>query len=97
MEEYKWMVLPSVISITLGVVLFGIMYDHDSRMAPVVLESSLVFEILVFLALGTFVVFGVKGFFEKYSQKLANAVIFVSGVLLAAAIFLLSYQILFVP
>jgi hypothetical protein len=41
------------------------------------------------------VVFGIKGFFEMYSQKKSNIIIFVSGGLLVFVIFILCYQILF--
>ncbi|MFN4198125.1 MAG: hypothetical protein ACK4FS_03760 [Flavobacterium sp.] len=51
-------------------------------------------EILVFFAFSIFVVFGIKGFFEMYSQKFANTIIFTSGVILLLAIFIMSYQIL---
>ena len=53
------------------------------------------FQNLVFFVFSTFVVFGVKGFFEKYSQKVANVIIIVTGLLLILAIMFLSYQILF--
>jgi hypothetical protein len=53
------------------------------------------FENLVFFVFSTFVVFGVKGFFEKYSQKVANVIIIVTGFLLILAVIFLSYQILF--
>ncbi len=57
---------------------------------------NLFLEILVFLVFLTFVVFGIKGFFEKYSHKFANLIIFISGVLLAVLIFVLSYQVLLI-
>jgi hypothetical protein len=51
-------------------------------------------EILVFFAFSIFVVFGIKGFFEMYSQKFANTIIFASGIVLVIAIFIMSYQVL---
>lgn len=53
------------------------------------------FGSVVFFSFSTFVVFGIKGFFEKYSQKYSNIIMIVSGVLLALVIVCLSYQILF--
>jgi len=52
-------------------------------------------EVLVFFVFNTFVVFGVKGFFQMYSQKTANLIIFITGIMLTIAIFILTYQVLF--
>ncbi|ESU29610.1 hypothetical protein FLJC2902T_00810 [Flavobacterium limnosediminis JC2902] len=54
---------------------------------------NLFLEILVFFVFSTFVVFGIKGFFEKYSQKFANVILFITGLLLTAVIFILCYQV----
>lgn len=43
------------------------------------LGLNLFLEILIFFAFTTFVVFGIKGFFEMFSQKMSNSIIFVSG------------------
>lgn len=59
------------------------------------LGLNLFLEILIFFVFSTFVVFGIKGFFEMYSQKTSNVIIFISGVLLIFVIFILCYQILF--
>lgn len=59
------------------------------------LGLDLFLEILIFFVFSTFVVFGIKGFFEMYSQKTSNIIISISGVLLVFVIFILSYQILF--
>ncbi len=59
------------------------------------LGLNLFLEILIFFVFSTFVVFGIKGFFEMYSQKTSNIIISVSGVLLVFVIFILCYQILF--
>lgn len=59
------------------------------------LGLNLFLEILIFFVFSTFVVFGIKGFFEMYSQKTSNVIIFISGVLLLFVIFILCYQILF--
>lgn len=52
-------------------------------------------EVAVFFIFNTFVVFGVKGFFEMYSQKTANFIILITGIMLTIAIFILTYQVLF--
>ena len=59
------------------------------------LGLNLFLEILIFFVFSTFVVFGIKGFFEMYSQKTSNIIISISGALLVFVIFILSYQILF--
>lgn len=59
------------------------------------LGLNLFLEILIFFVFSTFVVFGIKGFFEMYSQKTSNIIISISGVLLVFVIFILCYQILF--
>jgi hypothetical protein len=60
-----------------------------------VLRIKFVLEILIFFVFSAFVVFGIKGFFEMYSQNQQNAIIFISGILLAFVIVILCYQILF--
>jgi hypothetical protein len=52
-------------------------------------------EILIYFIFSTFVVFGIKGFFEMYSQKVSNMIMIISGTLLVFVIVFLSYQILF--
>jgi len=52
-------------------------------------------EVVVLFVFNTFVVFGVKGFFQMYSHKTANFIIFITGIMLTIAIFILTYQILF--
>jgi hypothetical protein len=96
-NQIKWIILAFFISFVLV-----------SCFENTVLQSSVVFkaqntflglnlflEILVFFVFSTFVVFGIKGFFEMYSQKTSNVIIFISGVLLIFVIFILCYQILF--
>mgnify|MGYP001627145020 FL=1 len=94
--EMKWVVLALIITFFLvssidGLALIG---ESDFSVSQTFLGLNLFLEILVFFAFSTFVVFGIKGFFEMYSQKFANVVIFISGVFLAVVIFILSYQIL---
>lgn len=94
--ELKWILLALVITFFLvssidSVALIG---NTDVGVPQTFLGLNLFLEILVFFAFSTFVVFGIKGFFEMYSQRFANVVIFISGVFLAVVIFILSYQIL---
>ncbi|MBG6062162.1 ABC-type transport system involved in multi-copper enzyme maturation permease subunit [Flavobacterium sp. CG_9.1] len=97
MSQIKWIFLALLISFVLV-----------SCFESTVLQSSIVFkaqhtflglnlflEILIFFVFSTFVVFGIKGFFEMYSQKTSNIIISISGALLVFVIFILCYQILF--
>ncbi|MFA9189767.1 hypothetical protein AAGV28_00160 [Flavobacterium sp. FZUC8N2.13] len=59
------------------------------------LGLNLFLEILIFFAFSTFVVFGIKGFFEMFSQKIANCIIFVSGMCLLFVNLVLLSQIIF--
>ena len=92
-SEVKWIVLAMVLTVLVAELLFD---SYESAGVRELVNFSFV-EIIVFFALSTFVVFGIKGFFERYSQKFANVVIFTSGVILTVVIFVLSYQILFQP
>jgi hypothetical protein len=51
-------------------------------------------EILTYFTFSTFVVFGVKGFYEMYAHKVSNVIMIASGLILALIIFVLSCQIL---
>jgi hypothetical protein len=51
-------------------------------------------EILTYFTFSTFVVFGVKGFYEMYSQRVSNVIMISSGLFLVLIIFFLSCQIL---
>ena len=93
--EIKWMLLALVITLVLLFSINNNLLNGDFGFSvSTFLGLNLFLEILVFFAFSTFVVFGIKGFFEMYSQRFANVVIFISGVFLALVIFILSYQIL---
>lgn len=93
--EIKWMLLALVITLVLLFSINNNLLNGDFGFSvSTFLGLNLFLEILVFFAFSTFVVFGIKGFFEMYSQRFANVIIFVSGVFLAVVIFILSYQIL---
>ena len=94
--ELRWILLALVITFFLVSSIDSIaLIGYTAVGVPqTFLGLNLFLEILVFFAFSTFVVFGIKGFFEMYSQRFANVVIFISGVFLAVVIFILSYQIL---
>ncbi|GGD20202.1 hypothetical protein [Flavobacterium orientale] len=94
--EIKWLLLALVITCVLVISINSNVFANTSEIEVpnTFLGLNLFLEILVFYAFSTFVVFGIKGFFEMYSQKFANVIIFFSGIFLAVVIFILSYQIL---
>lgn len=97
MMQIKWLLLALIISLVLVSCFDGtVIKDSNVVIAQhTFLGLNLFLEILIFFVFSTFVVFGIKGFFEMYSQKTSNVITFVSGVFLAFVIFVLCYQILF--
>ncbi|RZJ64555.1 MAG: hypothetical protein EOO50_15240 [Flavobacterium sp.] len=97
LTELKWMSLSLVISLVLVDRLNnGFRLPISGGQATnTFLGLNLFLEILVFFVLSIFVVFGIKAFFERFSQKSANVILLLTGVSLAIAVFILSYQILF--
>jgi hypothetical protein len=95
-NESKWMLLALVITFFLVSSIYGsaILINSDFSVSNTFLGLNLFLEILVFFTFSTFVVFGIKGFFEMYSQRFTNVILLLSGVFLAAVVFILSYQIL---
>ncbi len=96
MTQIKWMLLALFISFVL-VLLFESTVVNGSivvKAQNTFLGLNLFLEILIFFTFSTFVVFGTKGFFELYSQKLSNSIVFISGVILIFVICILCYQIL---
>lgn len=96
-NQIKWIILAFFISFVLvscfeNTVLNG---SVVVKAPNTFLGLNLFLEILIFFVFSTFVVFGIKGFFEMYSQKTSNVIILVSGVLLLFVNFILCYQILF--
>ena len=96
-NQIKWIILAFFISFVLVSC-----FENTVLQSSVVVKAqhtflglNLFLEILIFFVFSTFVVFGIKGFFEMYSQKTSNIIIFISGVLLLFVIFILCYQILF--
>ena len=97
MGQIKWIVLALLISFVLVSVFESAAFQSGIELNAqnTFLGLNLFLEILIFFVFSTFVVFGIKGFFEMYSQKTANSITFISGVLLLFVIFILFYQILF--
>ena len=96
MTQIKWMLLALFISFVL--VLF---FESTVTSGSIILKAqntflglNLFLEILIFFAFSTFVVFGTKGFFELYSQKISNYIIVTSGIILTFIICILCYQII---
>jgi hypothetical protein len=97
MSQIKWLVFALLISLVLVTSLEGAVLQNSclNSTQNTFLGLNLFLEILIFFVFSAFVVFGIKGFFEMYSQKTANVIIFISGILLAFVILILCYQIMF--
>ena len=96
-NQIKWIILALFISFVLVSCFENTVFSSSVIVkAPnTFLGLNLFLEILIFFVFSTFVVFGIKGFFEMYSQKTSNVIILISGVLLLFVNFILCYQILF--
>jgi hypothetical protein len=96
MTQIKWIFFALFITFVLVTYFEGTISNDSIKLKTqnTFLGLNLFLEILIFFAFSTFVVFGTKGFFELYSQRLSNAIIFISGVVLIFVICILCYQIL---
>jgi hypothetical protein len=97
MTQIKWLLFALIISLVLVSGFDGTVLKSSSELIAqhTFLGLNLFLEILIFFVFSTFVVFGIKGFFEMYSQKIANIILSFSGVLLLFVILILCYQIFF--
>jgi hypothetical protein len=97
MTQIKWLFLALTMSFVLVCGVESVVLQNNAvfKAHNTFLGLNLFLEILIFFVFNTFVVFGIKGFFEMYSQKTSNIIISISGVLLIFVIFILCYQILF--
>lgn len=97
LTQIKWLLLALVISFVLIWYFDGIVLESNTvfKAQHTFLGLNLFLEILILFAFSAFVVFGVKGFFEMYSRKTSNVIIFISGVILTFVIILLCCQMLF--
>jgi len=96
-SEIKWVLLALVVSLVLveSINSSSFFSAAGSGVPQTFFGLNLFLEILVFFVFSTFVVFGIRGFFEMYSHKFANVIIFISGLLLTVVIFILCFQVLF--
>ena len=96
-SQIKWMFLALIISFVIVSFFENTVLENGivDKAQHTFLGLNLFLEILIFFVFSTFVVFGVKGFFEMYSQKTSNRITFISGGLLVFVIFILFYQILY--
>ncbi|WP_333599795.1 hypothetical protein [Flavobacterium sp.] len=96
-SEYRWL----FISLFIAVILVFVLKNYVKVVDDNLISFQSFFglsnfpEILIYFTFSTFVVFGIKGFLERYSQKTSNLIIIVSGLLLILMLCILSYQILF--
>jgi len=94
--EMKWV----LISIIVTFILLFLLKDSINLIGGNVVDLHLFIglnnflEILTYFTFSTFVVFGVKGFYEMYSDRISNVIMIISGLVLVFIIFILSCQIL---
>ncbi|WP_366185140.1 hypothetical protein [Flavobacterium ovatum] len=95
-SQFKWLIFALIISFVLVVSFDGAVLLNSSLLLTqnTFLGLNLFLEILIFYVFSAFVVFGIKGYFEMYSQKTSNVIIFITGAMLTFVIFILSCQIL---
>ena len=94
--EIKWIIVVFIMSFVLvKLINMSIFIDANSEIQKTFFGLNLFLEILVFSSFSTFVVFGIKGFFESYSHKYANVIILSTGIILALVIFILTYKMLY--
>ncbi|OYX85859.1 MAG: hypothetical protein B7Y83_03475 [Flavobacteriales bacterium 32-34-25] len=98
MVQLKWLFFALMITFALVIIFDGATLVKSCTLIETqntFLGLNLFLEILIFFAFSTFVVFGIKGFFEMFSQKIANSIIFVSGMSLLFVNLVLLSQIIF--
>lgn len=96
-SEIKWITFALIITFIL-VTIFNsnaVLVSGNTNMYNSFFGMSKAIEIAAFFIFNTFVVFGIKGFFEMYSHKTTNVIMIITGTLLTMTIMFLSYQILF--
>ncbi len=98
MLQLKWLFFALAISFVLVILFDGpaiFKSGTNVKTQNTFLGLSLFLEILIFIAFSIFVVFGIKGFFEMFSRKIANRIIFISGMSLLFVNLVLLCQIIF--
>ena len=95
-SEIRWI----LISIVIGFFLLFLLKDSINLTGVNAINFKLFnglndfLEIMTCFTFSTFVVFGVKGFYEMYTQRISNAIMITSGLFLVLIISVLSCQIL---
>jgi len=98
MVQLRWLFFALAISFVLVIYFDGAILFRNGAVVQAqntFLGLNLFLEILIFISFSTFVVFGIKGFFEMFSRKIANIIIFVSGMSLLFVNLVLVCQIIF--
>lgn len=94
-EHIRWMLVAFAVTGVMITLNFGSGFLTQGSPADTFLGVNLFLEILVFFAFNIFVVFGIKGFFERYTKQFCNSLILVSGSVLFMVLIFLGYEILF--
>ena len=97
MSQIRWVFLTFIISFVFFNLFENTVFETSAiyNAQNTFLGLNLFLEILILFVFTTFVVFGVKGFFEMYSHRTANIITFASGMFLMVVMLILFYQILF--
>jgi hypothetical protein len=96
--QLKWLFFALILSFVLVICFDGAALIKNCTLRKTqntFLGLNLFLEILIFFAFSTFVVFGIKGYFEMFSQKVANNIILISGISLLLINLVLLCQIIF--
>ncbi len=98
MVQFRWLLFALAISFVLVIYFDGAALMKSGvfvQAQNTFLGLNLFLEILIFISFSIFVVFGIKGFFEMFSHRFANILIFVSGISLLFVNLVLLCQIIF--
>ncbi|SHL74757.1 hypothetical protein SAMN05443543_104232 [Flavobacterium flevense] len=98
MVQLRWLFFALIVSFVLVSYFDGAVLYKGGKVKETqntFLGLSLFLEIFIFISFSTFVVFGVKGFFEMFSRKIANIIIILSGISLVFVNLVLLCQIVF--
>ncbi|EID75770.1 hypothetical protein [Imtechella halotolerans] len=89
-KEAYWLLLSVILTIMMLLALNHTALDTTTTFSEEIFGIGVLWCCLIFFALNTFVIFGIKEYFRKYSNRFPNTVIFVSGSILILSIILLS-------
>lgn len=94
-SQLKWLLLALLIALVL-VIQFessALKVQNIFHSDKTFLGFNLILEIIIFFAFGIFVVFGIKGYFELYSNKISNIILAITGGILFIVLLLMLYQV----